>query len=78
MSRKGNYWDNSAIEWLFQILKPECIRDNGYVNFSEASAAITDDITGYYSELRAYKYNCGFTPNESTRLLWKNLSREQL
>ncbi|KHE01494.1 transposase [Pantoea stewartii] len=78
MSRKGNCWDNNAIERLFQILKPEWIRDNGYVNFSEASVAITDDITGYYSELRAYKYNCGFTPNESARLLWKNLSREQL
>jgi len=42
MSRKKNCWGNNPIELLFQSLKLEWMRDYGYVNFIEASAAITD------------------------------------
>jgi len=50
-------------------LKIAWVLDNGYVNFSEASMAITNYITGYCSQLRPDQYNA---PNESERLFWKN------
>ncbi|WP_300004821.1 IS3 family transposase [uncultured Cedecea sp.] len=72
LSRRGNCWDNSPMERFFRSLKTEWVPDNGYVNFSEASTAITNYITGYYSQLRPHQYNGGLTPNESERLFWKN------
>jgi len=60
------------MERFFRSLKTEWVPDNGYVNFSEASMAITNDITGYYSQFRPHQYNGGLTPNESERLFWKN------
>lgn len=60
------------MERFFRSLKTEWIPDNGYANFSQASAAITNYITGYYSQLRPHQYNGGLTPNESERLFWEN------
>jgi len=37
------------MEEFFRSLKTEWILEGGFVNFSEASAAITNYITGYYS-----------------------------
>lgn len=42
LSRRGNCWDNSPMERFFRSLKTEWVPDNGYVNFSEASTAITN------------------------------------
>jgi putative transposase len=53
-------------------MKTEWVLDNGYANFSEPSAAITNYITRYYSQLRPHQYNGGLTPNESERLFCKN------
>lgn len=72
LSRRGNCWDNSPMERFFRSLKTEWVPENGYVNFSEASVAITNYITGYYSQFRPHQYNGGLTPNESERLFWKN------
>ncbi|CNJ90204.1 Putative transposase [Yersinia intermedia] len=72
LSRRGNCWDNSPMERFFRSLKTEWVPDNGYANFSEASTAITNYITGYYSQLRPHQYNGGLTPNESERLFWKS------
>ncbi len=52
MSRRGNCWDNSPMERFFRNLKSEWVSDSGYTNFNEASRAITNDIIGYYSQLR--------------------------
>jgi len=60
------------MERFFRSLKTERVPDTGYVNFSEASMAITNYITGYYSQLRPHQYNGGLTPNESERLFWIN------
>ncbi|WP_407646971.1 IS3 family transposase [Erwinia tracheiphila] len=70
--RRGNCWDNSPVERFFRSLKTEWIPNNGYANFSEASTAITNYITGYYSQFRPHQYNGGLTPNESERLFWEN------
>jgi len=53
---RGNCWDNSPMERFFRSLKTEWVPDNGYANFSEASTAITNYITGYYSQLRPHQY----------------------
>ncbi len=60
------------MERFFRSLKTEWVPDNGYANFSKTSAAMTNYITGYYSQLRSHQYNGGLTPNESERLFWKN------
>lgn len=72
LSRRGNCWDNSPMERFFRSLKTEWVPDNGYGNFSEAITAITNYITGYYSQLRPRQYNGGLTQKESERLFWKN------
>ncbi len=45
------------MERIFRSLKTEWIPGNGYANFSEASTAIMNYITGYYSQLRPHHYN---------------------
>jgi len=56
---------------FLRSLKTQWVPDNGYVNLTEASTAITNDITGYYSALRPHQYNAGLTPDESERQCWK-------
>ncbi|WP_394551015.1 IS3 family transposase [Pantoea sp. SGAir0180] len=72
MSRRGNCWDNSPMERFFRSLKNEWVSVTGYMNFSEASHAITDYIVGYYSTFRPHEYNGGLPPNESESRYWKN------
>jgi len=72
MSRRGNCWDNAPMERFFRSLKSEWVPASGYGNFTEADKAITNYITGYYSETRPHQYNGGLTPNESERLYWND------
>lgn len=72
LSRRGNCWDNSPMERFFRSLKTEWLPDHGCANFSKANIAITNFITGYYSQHRPHQYNGGLAPNESERLFWKN------
>ena len=68
MSRRGNCWDNSPMERFFRSFKSEWMPVKGYSNLDEAKRAITNYITGYYSQVRPHQYNGGLTPNESERL----------
>ncbi|VEN40736.1 unnamed protein product [Callosobruchus maculatus] len=70
MSRRGNCWDNAAMERFFRSLKTEWVPTKGYNSFSEAQSAIIRYITGYYSAIRPHWYNGGLTPNESERLYY--------
>ncbi len=36
MSRKGNCWDNAAIESFFGTLKDECVGETIYASYDEA------------------------------------------
>jgi len=40
MSRRGNCWDNTPVEKVFQILKTEWISENGYVDLIAAQKDI--------------------------------------
>jgi putative transposase len=70
MNRRGNCWDNSPMERFFRSFKTEWMPTKGYSNFDEAKRAITNYITGYYSQVRPHQYRCGLTPNESERRYW--------
>lgn len=56
------------MERFFRSLKTEWVPDNGYVNYNEANIAITNYITGHFSQLSSNQYNGGLTANESQRL----------
>jgi putative transposase len=58
------------MERFFRSLKTEWIPSTGYRNFAEASRAITDYISGYYSQVRPHKNNGGKSPNAAERLYW--------
>lgn len=60
------------MERFSRSLKNEWIPVMGYMNFSEATREITDDIVGYYITLRSHEYNGGLSPNESENRYWKN------
>lgn len=56
MSRKGNCWDNSAMESFFHSLKTECIYHEKYENREEAKKSIFDYIEVFYNRQRKHSF----------------------
>jgi putative transposase len=54
MSRKGNCWDNAAMERFFLNLKMERVWQREYANQMEATKDITEYIVGFYNCLRLH------------------------
>ena len=54
MSRKGNCWDNAAMERFFLNLKMERIWQRDYANHREAQRDITDYIVNFYNGIRLH------------------------
>lgn len=54
MSRKGNCWDNAAMERFFLNLKMERVWRRDYANHGEAEKDITEYIVGFYNCLRLH------------------------
>jgi transposase InsO family protein len=54
MSRKGNCWDNAAMESFFGTLKEECLGNRIYGSHSEARLAIFTSIEVYYNRIRRH------------------------
>ena len=54
MSRKGNCWDNAAMERFFLNLKMERVWQRDYANQMEATKDITEYIVGFYNCLRLH------------------------
>ena len=54
MSRKGNCWDNAAMERFFLNLKMERVWQRDYANQMEAVKDITEYIVGFYNCLRLH------------------------
>lgn len=63
MSRKGNCWDNAAMERFFLSLKTERVWRRTYANTSEAAADIGDYIVNFYNETRLHSALGYMTPN---------------
>jgi len=54
MPRKGNYWDNAAMESFFGTLKDECVRETFYASHEEARSELFIYIEAYYNRVRRH------------------------
>ena len=54
MSRKGNCWDNSAMESFFHSLKTECVYHEKYFTRDDAKRSIFDYIEIFYNRQRRH------------------------
>ena len=54
MSRKGNCWDNAAMESFFGTLKDECVGNSIYASHDEARLAIFTYLEVYYNRIRRH------------------------
>jgi putative transposase len=54
MSRKGNCWDNAAMESFFGTLKEECVANTLYASHEEARLALFTYLEIYYNRIRRH------------------------
>jgi len=54
MSRKGNCWDNAAMESFFGSFKEECVGSMIYASHDEARLAIFTYLEVYYNRIRRH------------------------
>lgn len=54
MSRKGNCWDNAAMESFFGSLKEECVGNTIYASHEEARLALFTYLEVYYNRIRRH------------------------
>ncbi len=64
MSRKGNCYDNAAMESWFHTLKAELIQDQEFSTRREAMAAIFEYMEVFYNRQRNHSAIGGLTPTE--------------
>lgn len=62
MSRKGNCWDNAAMESFFSRLKVELFYPRNYQTVEEARTGIFTYIEIFYNRTRRHSANGGFSP----------------
>lgn len=54
MSRKGNCWDNAAMESFFGSLKEECVGETVYSSHEQARQALFEYLEIYYTRQRRH------------------------
>ncbi len=54
MSRRGDCWDNAAMESFFASLKKELVHDEDYATRAEAKASIFEYIEAFYNRVRRH------------------------
>ena len=54
MSRKGNCWDNAAMESFFGSLKEECVGNTNFTSYEEARLALFTYLEVYYNRTRRH------------------------
>ena len=62
MSRRGDCWDNSAMEAFFSTLKVECVNRRRYRSRDEARADLFDYIERFYNPVRRHSTIGGVSP----------------
>ena len=62
MSRRGNVWDNSAVESFFSTLKTERCSRRRYATRDQARADIFDYIERFYNPKRRHSTNGNLSP----------------
>lgn len=63
MSRRGNCWDNAAMERFFRSFKTEWMPKSGYLSYEEAEQDALNYIHQHYNEKRGHSYNNYLSPN---------------
>ena len=69
MSRKGNAWDNAAMESFFKTLKVERIYQVRYDTRAQARLDIVDWIESFYNRVRKHSANGYLAPVTRERSL---------
>ncbi len=64
MSRKGNCWDNAAMESFFARLKVEEVFAESYQNLNEAYSSVFEYIEMFYNRVRRHSTNGYKSPAE--------------
>lgn len=54
MSRKGNCWDNAAMESFFGSLKEECVGKTIYLSYEQAMQSLFEYLEIYYNRQRRH------------------------
>lgn len=54
MSRKGNCWDNAAMESFFGSLKEECVGSTTYSSHEQARLSLFEYLEVYYNRQRRH------------------------
>ena len=67
MSRRGNCWDNAAMESFFASLKKELVHDEDYATREEAKASIFEYIEAFYNRVRRHSSLGYVAPDEYER-----------
>ena len=67
MSRRGNCWDNAAMESFFASLKKELVHDEDYATRAEAQASIFEYIEAFYNRIRRHSALGYVAPEEYER-----------
>ena len=75
MSRKGNCWDNAAMESANGTLKVECVNRQSYQTREQARHDVLEFI-GYYNHDRAHSSLGMQTPVEFERAWLANQAKE--
>ena len=68
MSRKGDCWDNTAMESFFHTLKTECVYHERYQTREEAKISVFDFIEVFYNRQRKHSY-LGYKSPEQYEML---------
>lgn len=64
MSRKGNCWDNAAMESFFHTLKTECVHHEKYETRDKSKKSVFDYIEVFYNRKRKHSYLGYMTPEQ--------------
>ena len=67
MSRKGNCYDNAAMESFFHTLKTELVRHEHYRTHAQARASLFDYIEAFYNRQRIHSTLGYLSPDEFER-----------
>jgi transposase InsO family protein len=67
MSRRGDCWDNAAMESFFASLKKELVHDEDYATRAEAKASIFEYIEAFYNRVRRHSSLGYVAPEEYER-----------
>lgn len=71
MSRKGNCWDNAAMESFFARLKVEEVYRHGYQNLNEAYSSVFEYIEMFYNRTRRHSANGYLSPADFENLYYE-------